>query len=274
MAMSMGRDYSRIWLIVPAGLVLGLGYTLSPLTVLSLAVWSPGQHDGLPDGLTEGERRWFWSLLSTAIGIRLIALAVLFLTADPSRPFASFFGDEELYKFRTVWLRNIGQGMPISPADVIYSYDDVGRTGHIFVLALVQAMVGDAPYGLHLLNMALYLCGVLALYRFVRACLRRRRRDGRLDRTAAAAHPCALVHFGAEGTDERLHARRRVDLRRAGGARAALVAEGWRGRWRRGLGTGNGESSRRRSADGSGRHDRRHRCWSSCCRAAGGCCWR
>ena len=166
-AMAMGRDYSRIWLIVPAGFMLGLGYTLSPLTVLSLGLVACAAR-WAANGLTEGERRWYWSLLTTAISIRLIALAVLFLTADPSRPFASFFGDEELYKFRTVWLRNIGQGIAISPADVIYSYDDIGRTGHMFVLALVQAIVGDAPYGLHMLNMALYLCGVLALYRFVR----------------------------------------------------------------------------------------------------------
>ena len=56
----------------------------------------------------------------------------------------------------------------MSPADVIYSFDDVGHTSYIYVLAFVQAIVGDALYGLHLMNMALYIVGVLAIYRFVR----------------------------------------------------------------------------------------------------------
>jgi len=150
------------------GAILGVAYTLSPLSVLALSglAWAAvaaGQ------GLSNDERRWYWSLLWISIIVRLTAIALLFLTADPSKPFASFFGDEELYKFRTMWLRNIGQGLPMSPADVIYSYDDVGHTSYIYVLALAQAIAGDAPYGLHVMNMVLYLCGVLGLYRLARA---------------------------------------------------------------------------------------------------------
>ena len=135
-------------------------YTLSPLSVLALAAlaWAS---IAASRGLSEAERRWFWSIISISVLIRLVAIALLFYTADPARPFASFFGDEELYKFRTMWLRNVGQGIRMSPADVIYSYDDVGHTSYMYVLAYVQALVGDAPYGLHVLNMVLYLCGVL-----------------------------------------------------------------------------------------------------------------
>jgi hypothetical protein len=153
---------------IVAGIVLGIAYTLSPLTVLALAglAWAAV---AAGKGLSVDERRWYWSLLSISVIVRLTAIALLFLTADPSKPFASFFGDEELYKFRTIWLRNIGQGLPMSPADVIYSYDDVGHTSYIYVLALVQAIAGDAPYGLHVMNMALYFCGGLGLYRLARA---------------------------------------------------------------------------------------------------------
>ncbi len=167
MAIATARGQTWTLLAVGAGLLLGLAYTLSPLTVLSLAavVWASR---AAGRDLPEAERRWFWCLLSAAVLMRLAAIAWLFLTADSSRPFASFFGDEELYKFRTVWLRNVGQGLPMSPADVIYSFDDVGHTSYIYVLAFVQAIVGDAPYGLHLMNMALYIVGVLAIYRFVR----------------------------------------------------------------------------------------------------------
>ena len=160
---------TRSWPMVAAGagLVLGFVYTLSPLTVLSLAVlaWAIV---AASRGLSVNERRWYWCLLSVAIVIRLVTIALLFLSADPSRPFNSFFGDEEFYKLRTVWVRNVGEGLAMSPADIIYSFDAVGRTSYIYVLAFIQSVVGDAPYGLHMLNMTMYVVSVLALYRFVR----------------------------------------------------------------------------------------------------------
>ena len=153
---------------IATGVLLGIAYTLSPLSVLSLLAltWAS---IAASRGLSERERRWFWSIMTISVVVRVAAIALLFYTADPSHPFASFFGDEELYKFRTMWLRNIGQGLPMSPADVIYSYDAVGHTSYMYVLALVQSFVGDAPYGLHVFNMALFMCGVLALYRLARA---------------------------------------------------------------------------------------------------------
>lgn len=167
MALSMPRGQLWIFGTVAAGITLGLAYTLSPLTVLSLAVlaWAA---NAAARGLSDSERRWFWSLFSIGVVLRLIAIALLFWFADPARPFASFFGDEELYKFRSVWVRNVGQAIPISPADVIYSYDAVGRTGYMSVLAFAQALIGDAPYGLHTFSMMLYLCGTLALFRVMR----------------------------------------------------------------------------------------------------------
>jgi hypothetical protein len=167
MAMPAVRQ-ARMPLLIGAGAILGLAYTLSPLTILSLAAlaWAT---TAASRGLSESERRWYWSILVFSIAIRLLAIATLFYTANPAHPFASFFGDEELYKFRAVWLRNIGQGLPMSPADVIYTFDDVGHTSYIYVLALLQAFVGDAPYGLHVLNMSVFLCGVLVFYRLARA---------------------------------------------------------------------------------------------------------
>ena len=146
----VGAD-TRIAIVAGVGVLLGFAYTLSPLSVLSLAVlaWALV---AAGNGLSERERRWYWSIMAISIAVRLVAIALLFYTADPSRPFASFFGDEELYKFRTMWLRNIGQGIAMSPADVIYSFDEVGHTSYIYVLAFIQALVGDAPYGLHVMN--------------------------------------------------------------------------------------------------------------------------
>ena len=138
MTMPAVRGQSRIAMVAAAGIMVGVAYTLSPLSVLALAalVWATV---AASRGLSARERRWFWSIISISILIRLIAIALLFYTADPAKPFSSFFGDEELYKFRTMWLRNVGQGIRMSPADVIYSYDDVGHTSYMFVLAYVQA---------------------------------------------------------------------------------------------------------------------------------------
>lgn len=166
-ALPLAKPQSRLAIAGLAGIVLGIAYTLSPLTILSLAVLA-GVLVRASRGLSEAERRWYWSLISIAVIVRLVAIAFLFLSADEARPFAVFFGDEALYKSRTVWLRNIGQGIPMSPADVIYSFDTVGHTSYILILAFVQALVGDAPYGLHVANMVLYLSAVLALYRFAR----------------------------------------------------------------------------------------------------------
>lgn len=156
-----------IAVLAAAGVALGVAYTLSPLTVLSLAglswvVWWAGQ------GLSPRARHFFYVTVGVAVALRLAAIAGLFLFADPAKPFDTFFGDEELFKSRGLWLRNIGLGVPLSPADVIYAFDDTGKSGYLFVLAYIQALVGDAPYGMHVLNASMYLSGVLVMFRWVR----------------------------------------------------------------------------------------------------------
>lgn len=152
---------------IGAGLALGLAYTLSPMTILCLpvivllGVWA-GR------GLSESQRRWFVSLLVAAMAARLAAVALLFLSADPAQPFATLFGDEQFFKNRTLWLRNIGLGVPISPADVIYAYEDVGQSSYLYLLAYLQALLGELPYGIHVLNATAYITGVLLVYRYVR----------------------------------------------------------------------------------------------------------
>ena len=159
--------------VVPFSLMLGIGaalgviYTLSPLTVFSVAglilvtCWA-GR------GLSGREQQWFVGLLTVAIAARLAVIAGLLLFADPSQPYGSFFGDEELFKSRAMWLRNIGLGIPISKADFIYVYDETGKSSYLYILTYLQALVGDAPYGVHVMNAVLYVSGVLLLYRLVR----------------------------------------------------------------------------------------------------------
>jgi hypothetical protein len=154
-------------LAIAAGVILGVAYTLSPLTVLCMAALAALSWRVARD-LTPRERSWFITIVVAAIAIRLAAIAVLMLTADASRPFATFFGDEELFKNRTVWLRNIGLGVPVSPADMIYVFDDVGRSSYLYLLAYVQALAGVAPYGNNVLNATVYVSAVIALFAFIR----------------------------------------------------------------------------------------------------------
>lgn len=154
------------WVLL-AGVALGVAYTLSPLTVLCVALVAAVTRWAGRD-LTGREREWFFTLVTLAIAARLVLIAGLFLFADPSKPYATFFGDEEIFKSRPIWLRNVGLGLPISSADFIYAFDETGMSGHLYVLAYLQALVGDAPYGVHVFNVAAYVSAVLLLHRLVR----------------------------------------------------------------------------------------------------------
>ena len=154
-------------LAAAAGLLLGLVYTASPMTVVSAAVllataaWASR-------GLTAHERRWFVGLLTLAVALRAVVIAGLFLSEDSSRPFATLFGDELFFKNRTLWMRNVSLGVPISRADFIYAYEGVGESTYLYLLAYLQAVFGAMPYGVHVMNATAYIVGVLAGYQLIR----------------------------------------------------------------------------------------------------------
>jgi hypothetical protein len=67
-----------------------------------------------------------------------------------------------------MWLRNVALGIPIHSADLIYAFDAYSDTSQLYILGFLQAVVGFAPYGAHLVGTALYLGTVLLLFRLVR----------------------------------------------------------------------------------------------------------
>jgi hypothetical protein len=155
-----------MWAVV-AGIGVGFAYTLSPMTVIAIALLFPLWKAGAAN-LTDQERRWFTAIFCVAIVTRLAIIGGLFLSADSAIPYANFFGDEEFFKRRTTWLLNLGMGTPISPADYFYAFDDTGQTSYLFVLTTLQALVGLAPYGVHVLNALLYVAAAVILFRLVR----------------------------------------------------------------------------------------------------------
>ena len=132
---------------VAGGIVLGIVYTLSPLTVWAAAVfaflvWLIG------DGLPEAERKRIRAILVAAIVIRVVVIGGVWLTTDHARvPFAAFFGDEGYFIRRATWLRNVALGIPIHNADMIYAFDDYSYMHYMYVIAFVEALAGFAPYG-------------------------------------------------------------------------------------------------------------------------------
>jgi hypothetical protein len=151
-----------------AGVGMGIAYVLSPLSVwfgvaMALLVRSA------VSGFDDRERRWLLTLLVTAIVLRLAAIGGLFLLTNHGQmPFGSFFGDEEYFIKRSIWLRNVALGIPVHAADLVYAFDEYSATSYLYVLAFIQVLVGPAPYGAHLLGVAFYLAGSVILYRTVR----------------------------------------------------------------------------------------------------------
>jgi hypothetical protein len=152
-----------------AGVAVAAVYVLSPLTVVfALAMWA--LHRYAISGLDADERRWLTALLVVAVITRVAAIAWLFAhTNHAQTPFGVFFGDEEFYVRRSIWLRNVALNIPIHSADLIYAFDDSGWTGHLYVLAFLEVLFGPSPYGVHLSGVALYAFAAVMLFRLVRA---------------------------------------------------------------------------------------------------------
>jgi hypothetical protein len=151
-------------LIVAVGTV----YALSPMTVWFAFAIVPIVLAGI-HGLDAGERRWVTRLVVVAIALRILAIVVLFLLTDHSQvPFGSFFGDEEYFIKRSLWLRNLALDIPLHRFDLEYAFEPHGSSRYLHLLALIQVLVGPAPYGLHLVGVLSYIAAVLLLYRLVR----------------------------------------------------------------------------------------------------------
>ena len=156
------------WMVV-IGLVFGIGYAVSPLTVLFLGSvvvlcsWARR-------GLSVRERQWVLGLILFAVAARLLLVALLFLTTDPFETQSFFWDGDGLYlKQRAEWIRSIWLGNQIAPLDYDRAFfRGYGWTSYIYVIAYVQYWFGESPYGIHLLNVFLSLLVAVVLYRLVR----------------------------------------------------------------------------------------------------------
>src|SRR5438552_15703829 len=94
----------RVWTI-GAGVGLGLAYPLSPVAVwfacLMIALLWTAARD-----LPADERRIVLVVLSMAIALRVVSVAILFIGADAGRMVSFFWeGDGIFLKKRAIWIR-------------------------------------------------------------------------------------------------------------------------------------------------------------------------
>ena len=153
-----------------AGVLLGVGYAASPFTLWFVAA-AAGLVWWTTRGLVGAERRWITAILVAALALRALAVAVLFLSSAPDHLISFFWDGDGVYlKQRGLWIRNVWLGIPIFQVHFLNAFQrEYGWTTYLFLLAYLQYLVGPAPYGVHLLNVALFAATAGLLYRLARS---------------------------------------------------------------------------------------------------------
>ena len=158
---------ARIGAVV-AGAVTGAAYLLSPLAVAAAMAAVPVVWWALR-GLPPGERRSVGALLGLGLGLRLVPVVALVLSANhDAAPFATLFGDEQFFIERSIRLYHLWIGQPISTESFLYVYSGIGDTSYQGTLALLQVLFGQAPYAIRLFNVVAFVAGLVVLFRLTR----------------------------------------------------------------------------------------------------------
>lgn len=150
------------------GVFAGSVFALSPMTVFFLASIPVLLHS-TGRGLSSGERHWVVGVVAVAALLRLMAVAAMFVVTDHEQAsFFTMFGDESGAKAKALWIRNAVWGIPLSQEDIWAAWDTYGENGFVYVAAVVQSLIGTAPYGIQLLNAMMYVISAVVLHRVTR----------------------------------------------------------------------------------------------------------
>jgi hypothetical protein len=153
---------------IAVGVAVGVIYTLSPLTVVFALVVAFGCRLAMR-GLGARERRWVGVVLVIAIGVRVLAIAMLLVATDPAHEqFLAWFPDARYAIARSWWIRNLWFDVPIGPMYMFGIYDRYGASSFPYFLAAVQSAFGLSPYGVDLISVAALIGGALVLFRLAR----------------------------------------------------------------------------------------------------------
>lgn len=157
--------------IVVAGVMLGVFYTASPLTVLSLIGFA-GVLSAATRDLPPSQARMLAAVLGAAFLVRLAVVAALFVTGIPRHDdlaVGALTGDEAYNLSRALRTRDILTGAPTTQYDYFVAYDEYGRSSYLSFLTALQFVFGPTPYGVRVLNAVFFLAGAAVLFRLARA---------------------------------------------------------------------------------------------------------
>lgn len=145
-------------------------YTVSPLGLcagtLTLAAAAIARRS-LPDD----ERRVLTAILATAVALRVAAIVAIFFASIPIHDdqfVGALTGDGAYSMSRALRTRDLLLGVPANKYDYVVAFDEYGRNSYVSFLTLAQVAFGPAPYGVRLMNSALFIAGALLLYRVAR----------------------------------------------------------------------------------------------------------
>jgi len=122
---------------IAAGVALGFLYSLSPMSVWFVVLGAALVRLAMR-GLSPREARWVAGLLITAMAIRAVIVAALFLFGSPDRiyvPFNVFFGDEQYMIVRALRQRAVWLDLPMRVEQFSDAFEIYGRTSYLQVIA-------------------------------------------------------------------------------------------------------------------------------------------
>lgn len=157
------------WTIV-VGIVIGAIATLSPLTILIVALATVivlCARRGLP----ADEAAWVTGLLVVALATRalvIVALNVASVRSQNDQWTAMLFGDEAYALARAARTRDVLAGLPVTRLDYIVMFDSYARTGYMTFFSWIQVTFGASPYAVRLMNGVIFTAGAALLYRAAR----------------------------------------------------------------------------------------------------------
>ena len=148
-------------------------YTVSPLGLcagaLTVAAAALARRN-----LADDERRVLTTIVATAVALRVAAIVAIFFTSIPIHDdqfVGALTGDGAYSMTRALRTRDLLLGVPVNKYDYVVAFDEYGRNSYVSLLTLAQVAFGPAPYGVRLMNSALFIAGALLLYRLTRSSL-------------------------------------------------------------------------------------------------------
>ena len=161
---------NKTLLSVVAGVALGLLWTASPLTIVTLTATVPvivlaGR------GLPAPERRLITGIVVAALAARALLIVGLLIAGIPAHTdlaVGSLGGDDAYYLSRAMRARDILLGYTAGKYDYFVVTDEYGRTSYLSFLGAVQVVFGPTPFSMRLLNSLAFVGGALMLFRTAR----------------------------------------------------------------------------------------------------------